>query len=760
MKKLGNKETSISRRYIINIYGTVQGVGFRPYVYNLARRYDLKGWIKNAGSSVGIDIEGRKENIKSFLNCIINNPPPLSSIKEIKINHKQLKGYKIFEILKSTSRYGEMKFISPDVRTCEECKKEIFDKNSPYYKYPFTNCTNCGPRYSIIKKLPYDRENTTMKKFKMCTFCREEYENPTKRRFHAQPTCCPACGPKYKLIDISGNVIDSEDPIEKTKQLLKMGYIIAIKGIGGFHLACNGEDYKIVSLLRKRKKRPHKPFAVMAKDMEVVKKVCYITEKEQKVLSSRKRPIVILRKKETFHLPENIAPMNKKLGVILPYAPVHYLLFDDNIKYLIMTSGNISSMPIQYINNEALKYLKGIADFFLIHDRDINIPVEDAVVKVIGNEEVIIRMGRGYSPFAVDACVKSEILALGGDKKASFSISQKGYVYLSQYFGDLKDLDTYNNYKNGIKNLTNIFNLNPKIVVHDLHPNYLSTQYAQTVNGNRISVQHHHSHMVSCIAEHKITDDVIGVIFDGTGMGTDGSVWGGEFFGGNRNWFKRVAHLKPVYIQGGDTSIKEPWRIALSYLVSMGYDPRKYLNGIDNNKLRYVENILKVGLNCYKSSSMGRFFDCVASLIGLRNIVTYEGQGAIELENIIVDGVTESYDYNIEDNNGLLWIDYNGIIAGILKDLEDKVSPSIISAKFHNTVCSFTVETVCRIRQLYNINLVVLSGGVFQNDFLLKNIYKKLNYCNFKVYYNQKIPINDNGISFGQLISADSLMGE
>lgn len=760
MRKLKNKGASDIRRYLINIYGVVQGVGFRPFIYNLAVKYKLKGWVKNTGSYVVIDVEGERKDIKNFLNCIVKNPPTLASIEKLETTYKKLKGYTSFKIEKSSEASEKIRFISADVGTCSKCREDIFNHNSPYYNYPFTNCTNCGPRYSIIKKLPYDRENTTMKEFKMCSSCREEYENPVSRRFHAQPTCCPNCGPKYRLTDASGREIESNSPIEEAKELLKKGYIIALKGIGGFHLVCDASNQRTVELLRKRKKRPHKPLAVMAKDLRAVKKICYVSEIEEKVISSPKRPIVLLEKKKNIHLPENIAPLNSRLGIILPYAPIHYLLFDSDIEYLIMTSGNISGMPIQYKNRDAYTHLSKAADYFLVHNRDINIPVEDSVVKVVMDREMVIRSGRGYSPFTVNAGVRSEILALGAEKKASFSLSCKGYGYLSQYLGELDDVDTYNNYRYAIENLTGILNINPKIIAHDIHPYYLSTQYAQNQDGYKIPVQHHHAHMVSCMAEHKLFSEVIGVVFDGTGMGTDECIWGGEFLVGSRRKFIRAAHLKSTYIQGGDNSIKEPWRTALSYLCSIGYNPVKYLKGIDREKLDLTRKVFERKINCYKSSSMGRFFDCIASLIGLRNKVTYEGQVAVELESIMADGINECYSYDILLCNGTFQINYERIIKGILKDLENEVSLSVISAKFHNTVFNFTVETICRIREKYNINQVVLSGGVFQNDYLLRNVYSKLNDYGFKVYYNKKIPINDNGISFGQLIIADTLMEE
>lgn len=756
---------NITKRYIAKIYGLVQGIGYRPFIYNTAKEYNIYGWVNNHDSSVVVDIEGTTENIDKFLTKVLKKPPALASIQKIEIRSENTIGYKEFKIEKSQAKGSKYKFLLPDISICEKCTEDILNKNSKRYRYAFTNCTNCGPRYSIIKELPYDRINTTMNKFKMCKDCNDEYTNPQNRRFHAQPNCCFECGPVLKLIDNKGIEVNCEDEIKKTASLLKQGKIIALKGIGGFHIVCDAYNKEAVTKLRDKKHRIHKPLAVMVKNIKVAKELCFINEKEEEVLVSSRKPIVLLNKRIPEALSQNIAPNQNKYGVMLTYTPIHHLLFNEGLYVLVMTSGNISGLPIEYKNNRALKNLNDAVDYFLINNRDINVPIDDSVVKVIENKEMVSRLGRGYAPYCIKKTVKNKILACGGEMKSTFSFSMDGIVYVSQYLGDLKDLDSFKEYKHSLKNMKNILKFEPNCVVYDMHPNYMSTLYGKNQNTLKLEVQHHHAHMVSCMLEHDINETVIGVIYDGIGYGSDHNIWGGEFFVGNRKNFVRKGQFKYVKIQGGDSSQKSIWKTAVSYLNSLENDHIKHkaLNRIKKLSKGDVENIVKAlneNINCYKCSSVGRLFDAAASLLGIRESITYDSQGAIELENIAADSVYEFYDYAVSCQNNIFNVDCNKIFEGIIEDIDNNVPINIISSRFHNSIVNITEYAVCRIRDESGINKVILSGGVFENEYLLKRIYSKLQKRDFQVYFNNKIPTNDSGISFGQIAVADEILKE
>ncbi|WP_271812380.1 carbamoyltransferase HypF [Clostridium beijerinckii] len=762
-------------RYIVKIYGIVQGVGFRPFVYEKAKDFKIRGSVQNIGGAVVIDCLGERENIKQFIFNVIKRPPSIAKIERVECtlikkdfstiscldkNKFIIKENidKKFVIKESAEQKNEMRFVSPDIAVCDECLEDIRSKGNLRYKYSFTNCTQCGPRYSIIKSLPYDRQNTTMKDFSMCDECKEEYENPLSRRFHAQPNCCENCGPKLFLTNNHGDQIKCEDPIKETVSLIEEGKILAIKGIGGFHLVCDGRNEQAINLLRSRKQRKDKPLALMAKDIGVIKEICYVSDKEEEVISSNKRPIVILKKKYPFILPEAISPKQNSLGVMLPYTPLHYLLFNEKLDLLVMTSGNISSMLMEYKNEEALKNLNTVADYFLMNDREIYVQVDDSVVEVIGEVEKVVRGARGYRPYSLKTGVKNEIIAVGGQQKSAICVSKNGYAYLSQYLGDLGEFNCYKNFKYVLKHFCNLFDINAEVLACDMHPSYSSTKYAKEKKMRKIEVQHHHAHMVSCMAEHSIYDSVIGIIFDGTGFGLDGAVWGGEFFIGNRRVFKRAGQLKYVNLQGGEQAIKEPWRCALSYLYALGYDPEKIIQGVDNEKIKVVKQALDSKINCFVSSSVGRLFDAVAALCGIRNSISYDGQAAIELENIIDYKIKESYSWDIKEENGIFNIQYKSIIEGILSDIKKKELISKISSKFHNSLIKASCDLVCKLREKEHIDKVVLSGGVFENHYLLKGIYVNLIKQGFKVFYNEQIPTNDEGISFGQLHVANAIL--
>lgn len=759
MKSLKCNPIDSKRSYTIKVLGVVQGVGYRPYIYNKANFYNIKGWVSNQGSAVVMDIEGEKTDIKEFLLQIVKKPPCLARLEKVEVHFKEYKGYGDFWIKPSSVDGTGLKFISADVATCSNCLKEILDPHNLRYKYAFTNCTDCGPRYSITRELPYDRKNTTMDIFQMCPNCEKEYNDPTNRRFHAQPNCCPACGPTLRLLNNKGEDMLCNDPIDKTIDLLAEGKIVAIKGLGGYHLACDAENQEAIEVLRERKRRPHKPFAIMVKDIENAKQLCSISEIEGKILLSNKRPIVLLEKKENNILSNQIAPKMKRLGIMLPYMPLHHLIFQGSISYLVMTSGNRSSAPIEYENLQAIEKLGSIAEYFLTHNRSIHIPVEDSIVKVVNEQEVVVRRARGYTPFIFPSKAIHEILSLGAEEKSTFSLTQNQYGYMSQYLGDIKDFDSYANYQKAIEKLIGLLRFKPKIVAHDFNTSYLSSQYARNREGEKMSVQHHHAHMVSCMVEHNVFSPVIGVVFDGTGLGTDGRVWGGEFFVGTRESFIRVGHLRYVTIQGGNQAIRDPWRIAASYLYSINIEFKDVLSVVNKKSLSIVKQALEQHLNCYESSSMGRFFDCVAAILDICHEITYGAQAAIELENIADTSIEDDYPFYIEEQQGIYQIGYKSIILGVLRDKEKGLFSSIISAKFHNTIGNITIDLVSKISERYFMKDVVLSGGVFENNYLLLYVLKGLKERGLTVYYNHHVPTNDSGISVGQLAIVDAIVG-
>ncbi|QGU96606.1 carbamoyltransferase HypF [Clostridium bovifaecis] len=751
------------KRYSVQIYGLVQGIGYRPYIYKIAKELNIKGWVNNFDSSVAIDMEGEEVRVREFLRKVVEHPPKLGRIQKVEVKEEEPKGYKDFKIEKSIAAASKFKFLLPDIAICDKCIEDIFNKNSKRYRYPFTNCTDCGPRYSIIKGLPYDRASTTMRNFKMCNDCDKEYKSPESRRFHAQPNCCTECGPKLILLDNKGKKINCEDEINRCIELLKTGKILAIKGIGGFHIVCDAFNEKSVEEIRIRKRRPHKPLAVMVSSIEIAKGLCFIDEKEEEVLTSNRRPILLLKKRDNNLLTEFIATGVKKLGIMLPYTPLHHLLFSHELKALVMTSGNLSGRPIEYKNEEALMRLKDIVDYFLINDREINTPIDDSVVKVVDRMEMVSRLGRGYAPFALNRNIGKKILACGSEMKSTFSFSHHGIAYISQYLGDLKELDSYEEYKRAIRNLSSIFEYTPEAVAYDIHKGYMPSVYGISQKKVQIEVQHHHAHMVSCMLENNLYDEAIGVIYDGTGLGLDNNIWGGEFFIGSRKNFKRVGKYKYAVIQGGDSAQEDIWKIGLSYIYSLN-DKRLREKGIDvikqfvdEKEVYNINKALEKNINCFKTSSVGRLFDAAASILGVRENISYDGQGAIELENVADTSIHESYEYLIEESS-ILKVDYSNIFKGILEDIEKQVSVSEISSKFHNTIVSITVDMVCRLRNIYKLNKVILSGGVFENEYLLVNIVEGLKKNEFKVFFNRSIPINDSGISFGQIGVCDEVL--
>jgi len=773
----------VIRKYI-TVTGIVQGVGFRPFVYKIACDNNLNGWVSNSSRGVYIDVEGRDGDILSFIQKLKSSPPKLSKIDEVVIEHRGIINYKGFEIRHSEKEENAMTYISPDIGVCEDCLTDIRDSKNKRYRYAFTNCTNCGPRFSIIKKLPYDRLVTTMNEFKMCDECHEEYRNPLNRRFHAQPNACKECGPKLKLINNKGEKVYCKDEIKETIKLIREGKIIAIKGIGGFHLACDGKNEEAIQSLRGKKHRPRKPLALMMKDIETVRKYCYLSEKEEGILKSSKGPIVLLNKRRE-KLPINISPNNKCLGVMLPYTPLHYLLFEDDIEVLVMTSANAAGLPMVYKNCEALDNLSSVVDYFLLHNREIHIPVDDSIVKVILNEERVIRSSRGYAPIYIKQKGIKDILACGSHLKNTFALSKNENIILSPYIGDMENIETYNNFEKNVNHIGDMYNIKPKIIAYDMHPNYWCTEYVEKQNTINIEVQHHHAHIVSCMIENNIKEKVIGIAYDGVGYGIDGAIWGGEFLICNHKNFERIAHLNYVQMPGGDAATKEPWKMAVSYIyqayktstcdilkddvsnlinqdncedINVMYENmRKVLKG---KNIKSAIAMIKNNINSPKCSSMGRLFDAVSGMLGFLGGVTFEGEAAILLENIADENEKGSYDYEITYQDKDYIINTSKIIQEIIHDINNGVGFDIISKRFHNTVIDFTVKMCSILRETLNINKVVLSGGVFQNEIILKGIYEKLNYEGFEVYTHKSIPCNDSGICLGQIVIANSKFKE
>ena len=748
------------KRAEIEITGIVQGIGFRPYIYKLAQERLIRGWVLNNEKGVFIDAESEDGNLHQFIQDIPALAPPLARIESFQVRHLEPFGYTTFEIRKSAEAQEKFVLISPDVATCDQCFSELSSPKNFRYRYPFINCTLCGPRFTIIKDIPYDRHKTTMASFVMCPVCQREYEDPWDRRFHAQPNACPSCGPSLLLEDKEGKEVP-EDPIEKTLDLLSKGSIIAIKGLGGFHLACDVRNQGVVSSLRSRKFREDKPFAVMCRNIEEVKKHCEINKEEEKLLLSVERPIVILRRKENSAIAHAVAPYQDTLGVMLPYSPLHHLLLNGPLKTLVMTSGNVSDEPISYKNEEAFHRLPKIADYFLFHNREIHMRCDDSVTRIVEGKPYILRRSRGYVPFPIKLPYPLEmILACGGELKNTFCLTRGQYAFMSHHIGDLENLETLTSFEEGIEHFKRLFYIQPKAVVYDLHPDYLSTQYALSMPDiPKIGAQHHHAHIVSAMAENEVEGDVIGVALDGTGFGLDGTIWGGEFLKANLKDFDRLAHLRKVPMPGGFMAIKEPWRIAMVYLLDAFGDEASQLRidlmrRIDFQKWDILKRAIEKKINSPWTSSMGRLFDAISSLLSIRDEVHYEGQAAIELEMIADHKVKEEYPFTIHKNDEPMVVDPTEMTKGIVSDLTNGTSSSKISGKFHQTIARLIIETCKIIRTKEGLNRVVLSGGVFQNIFLLSLVTRGLRDSGFEVYTHHLVPTNDGGISLGQAVIA------
>ena len=758
--------------YRVVVRGIVQGVGFRPFVYNLATRLGLRGAVRNSACGVEIDIEGTPEAVDGFLEALVPDAPPLAHIDDVRVDEAEPRGHRGFEI--EPSRDGDgFQPISPDVATCPACEREVLDPCDRRFRYPFTNCTHCGPRFTIIGAIPYDRPNTTMARFTMCPTCRTEYDDPADRRFHAQPNACPACGPRLALVDDRGAPLPG-DPLAETRRLLAAGRIVAIKGIGGFHLACDATDEAAIRRLRTRKGREAKPLALMVPDLAAAERLCVVSPAERTLLESPARPIVVLDERPGSGAASEVAPGLGRLGLMLPYTPLHRLLFAEagggdghagsRPGPLVMTSGNRSEEPIATDNDDALARLGAIADAFLLHDRPIQTRCDDSVTRVVAGTELPLRRSRGYAPFPVRLPFETRpILACGAELKSTVCLTRGAYAFLSPHIGDLENYETYAAYSRMVDHLAALFRVRPEAVAHDLHPAYLSTRFARGLDPAlpRIAVQHHHAHIAAGMAEHRLTGPVIGVAFDGTGYGADGAVWGGEFLIADYAGFERAAHLAYVPLPGGDLAVREPFRMALAHLAHAfgGWDPTlPPVAAATDEERRIIARQLERGVNAPPTSSMGRLFDAVASLLGVRHRARYEAQAAIELETLAAPGEHEAYAVELGAGEPAV-IDPAPLICAIVRDLEAGAAVAVIAARFHATVAAMIRRACERLRARTGLERVVLSGGVFQNVTLLTGARRALADAGFEVFSHHAVPPNDGGIALGQAAVAHARLG-
>jgi hydrogenase maturation protein HypF len=746
--------SALTARKQIRIRGIVQGIGFRPFLYHLAHRFQLHGHVQNTSEGVLLEVEGAPQTIDRFLQQIAADHPPFARIEETVVRDLEPTGEPGFAVRESLRDESQFALVSPDLATCEDCRREFTDPQNRRYQYPFTNCTNCGPRYSIIYDVPYDRPVTTMARFRMCAACQAEYDDPANRRFHAQPNACPVCGPSLSLeppADTSGDILS------EARGRLAAGQILAIKGLGGFQLACDAENDDAVRRLRDRKRRSDKPFALMVPDIAAAGRICFVSEADHQALLSPERSIVILPRRPGARISADVAPDNQTLGVMLPYTPLHHLLFADGCPALVMTSGNLAEEPIVTSNHEARERLAGIADGFLFHDRGIYMRVDDSVVRCFESLPRVLRRARGYTPRAIDLGKElPEVLACGGELKNTFCLTKGRYALLSQHLGDLENYETLTFFEETLEQMKKLFRIEPRVVVHDLHPHYLSTRFAQELEGvERIAVQHHHAHIAACMAENHLRERVIGVAFDGTGYGTDGQIWGGEFLIADFSGFERRAHFRYVPLAGGDQTVREPWRMALSYLMDT-FGPEYPLPAIPSRKLAIVRTMIQRGVNTVRTSSCGRLFDAVAAILGLHLEVNFEGQAAIRLEMVANPGEEDRYDFVIETAEP--WqIDMRPAIHEIAAAVERREPVGLISAKFHNTIAAVIVEVCERLRNSEKLNRVCLSGGTFQNVYLLRRAVTGLRRRGFEVFLHAQVPPNDGGLSLGQALIGASL---
>jgi hydrogenase maturation protein HypF len=759
----------------VSVRGIVQGVGFRPFVYALARRHGLSGLVRNDAEGVRIEAEGAPEDLERFLRAIEEDAPPLAAVESVGWRPLAALGGRGFSIEESRDGVRRRALVSPDVATCDDCLAELLDPANRRYRYPFTNCTNCGPRFTITRAVPYDRAATTMSHFEMCMECQREYYDPSDRRFHAQPNACPDCGPRARLLDRFGHELRVRpgDPISRTAQLLRGRAVVAIKGLGGYHLACDPFDAAAVGTLRDRKARQDKPFALMVRDLTQARELCHVTPEEEALLLSPARPIVLLERREDGGVADEVAPRQRTLGVMLAYTPLHHLLLRDANIPLVMTSGNNSDEPISYRDEEAFEQLCDIADFFLAHDRPIHTRCDDSVFRITAGGAYPIRRSRGYAPAPLRLArgFARHTLACGGELKNTFCLAKDRHAFPSHHVGDMENYETLRSFREGVEHYCRLFDVQPELVAYDLHPEYLSTKYARELEEDglpAVGIQHHHAHVASCLADNErpATERVIGVAFDGTGYGTDGAVWGGEFFEGSlEEGFVRRAHLEYAPLPGGSAAIRQPWRVALARLIGLYGEeetlklPLGVVREAGERNVRLVSRLVEHGLNTPPTSSAGRLFDAVAVLLGVPGSArtTYEGQAAIELELAARGPMSRGYPFRLRPQDDGWAIETRGIVAAVVEDLLAGRKAGDVSSRFHRTMAEVVVAGCEKIREHGRTSAVALSGGTFQNRPLVEQVLGLLEARGFAAYRHRRVPTNDGGLALGQAVLADNV---
>ncbi|MDB6066435.1 MAG: (NiFe) hydrogenase maturation protein HypF [Pedosphaera sp.] len=749
----------------VALRGAVQGVGFRPFVYRLAMELQLSGWVLNSAQGVQIEVEGERKIIDQFLIRLEQEKPPRSAVMSLECSFLDAVGYGDFEIRFSEERGETTVLIMPDSATCTDCLRDIFDEQNRRHRYPFTNCTNCGPRFTIIEDLPYDRKSTTMRHFAMCPECDREYHDPRDRRFQAQPNACPKCGPHLELWNTTGNVVARHnDALLEAAECIRNGKIVAIKGLGGFQLVVDARDEAAVRCLRDRKHREEKPFAVMCPALEFIRRYCEVSLAEARLLSSPEAPIVLLERRLSSQMQDavapSVAPNNPCLGVMLPYTPLHHLLLHELDFPIVATSGNLSGEPICTDEREALERLQGIADFFLVHDRPIVRHVDDSVARVLLGREQVLRRSRGYAPLPVHStALLPTVLAVGAHQKNAIALSVGHEIFISQHIGDLETRQAHTAFCKVIADFQRVYGVEPEITARDLHPDYLSSKLAQESRNPVMEVQHHHAHVLACMAENELEAPVLGVAWDGTGFGTDGTIWGGEFLLVNEESFRRVAYFRHFRLPGGEACIQQPRRTAMGLLYEIFGDSAfelqapAPLRNCTEGESRMLRQMLARGINSPITSSAGRLFDAVASLAGLRQKVGFEGQAAMELEFAVQRGIESSYLFDVSED-AIAVVDWQPMILQILDDIQRGLKIGIVAAQFHNTLAEVIVNIAQRIGQ----PRIALSGGCFQNKHLTEQAVRRLQRAGFQPYWHQRVPPNDGGIALGQIMAAVQAM--
>jgi hydrogenase maturation protein HypF len=746
-------------RLSVRVEGVVQGVGFRPFVYSLATRLGLSGWVGNDVDGVFAEVEGPTAGVRQFLDALAAQPPPLARVDRVSATTLPPNGAAGFAIAPSDPTGRRRALVSADSATCGDCLAELADPADRRFGYPFINCTNCGPRFTIVTGVPYDRPLTTMAPFTMCAACAAEYHDPASRRFHAQPVCCPACGPRLRLLGARGAGVPGE-PLAQAGQWLADGRVLAVKGLGGYHLAVDATSQAAAAALRGRKHRADKPFAVMVADLAAARELCEVDDLGQALLTSARRPVVLLPRRPGAPVAGAVAPANSELGLMLPYTPLHHLLLRQVTRPIVLTSGNVSDEPIAYRDDDALTRLAGIADAFLTHDRAIHIRTDDSVVRPVRGTASLLRRSRGYAPepLTVAAGFPRPVLACGAELKNTFCLAQGNRAFVSHHIGDLENFETLRSFTEGIDHFRRLFDIDPEVVAYDLHPDYLSSKYALDLAGADLAgVQHHHAHIASCLADNEVDGPVIGVAFDGTGFGGDGTIWGGEFLLADLAGFERAGHLATVPMPGGAAAIRQPWRMAAAYLdAAFGGEPPAGLAVLARNdgSWQQVVTLARRGINAPATSSAGRLFDAAAALLGVRDSINYEGQAAIELEQWADPAEHGSYPAGISAGSGPVRVCGADLVRAAAEDLLAGTSPAVVAARFHGGVAEAIVGVCGLLRERTGLATVALSGGVFQNRLLLGRAVDLLTAAGFGVLTHQRVPPNDGGISLGQAVVA------